>query len=207
MKPLRYAAAALLAAVAGCSFDASGARPIGAPADAPVADARGDATVPDAATAIPDAGVATPDATAPPDADPCPTGYARSAATGSAYRYATTRRDWFEAEADCAADGFGTHLVVIADDTELDAIAAMVGTTQVWIGATDIVDEDQFVDVTGADLAFQPWKAGEPNDSGPGEDCVELADHAYNDDACHPTKQRYVCECDGIAPDPDAFTP
>jgi hypothetical protein len=192
--------AVLIAAVAACRFDGGGvsappASGDAAPSNPPLVDAPTTTT--------------NPDATAPPDAGPpagCPTGYVADPVTGTGYRYDHTHRDWYAAEDDCEHDGDGTHLAVITTDAELAVLAAQVGSTQIWVGVSDTVHEDEFRWVTGDDAGFLPWKAGEPNHAGPyGEDCVELADGAYNDESCTHTKEPYLCECDGVAADPRAY--
>jgi hypothetical protein len=156
-----------------------------------------------------DAGlVAAPIDAAPPidafDFDPsgCPAGYAGNAETGSAYRMVGPGAPWTLAEDDCENDGDATHLVVIDDVGELTTIVQAYGGNgqQLWLGLSDRDEEGSFRLVTGEPALYLPWHGGEPNDSGLGEDCVELAGDHFNDEGCDLAFNSYVCECDGRAP-------
>ncbi len=176
--------------VVGCAFDTRGL-PAAGSIDAHVsvpADARVDATV---------------DATV--DADPCPTGYAPIAGgqTRSQYRAVTAATDWLTAEKDCEDDGLA-HLVVLDGDSERDAVRAVVN-GDTWLGVSDRVAEGTFFKVTTGVATYLPWLSGEPNDQF-GEDCVELSGGGFNDEGCD-NGDAYVCECDGLAASPVAYTP
>jgi hypothetical protein len=174
-----------------------------------------DAAVPDAApadAAPPDAGAAdagAPDAAPPPA---CPASYTPLGSEGHAYRYYAAGRRWPRAEERCAGDG--THLLVLdaatlaENQAELDLVRPLLpdGTFQVWIGVSDRVSENLWRAVTGATVLIDalPWLSGEPNDFFSAEDCVELTATGLNDAACG-LQRAYVCECDGLPEDPDAF--
>jgi hypothetical protein len=176
--------------LAGCSFDRSGLATGGtpdarveAPADATV-DAKVDATV---------------------DADPCPIGYAaiQGGEPRSQYRFVTSSAGWLDAEADCEDDGLA-HLVILDSDGERDALRGMIS-GDTWLGVTDRVSEGTFFKVTTGVASYLPWNGGEPNNQF-GEDCVELAGGGFNDEGCD-NDDVYVCECDGEAANPVAYTP
>jgi hypothetical protein len=148
----------------------------------------------------------------PPDGHACPSNYLAVDGQSSLYRVVAAADDWLSAELDCekdgAATGGGTHLVVLDDAAELAALDPHLA-ANVWIGMVDRVDEGTFVLVTGPGAVFLPFRSGEPNDGGPlgfTEDCIELAGNVLNDDGCT-TNRQYVCECDGAAADPSAYTP
>jgi hypothetical protein len=209
---LRASWSAALAALvlAACRFDGSGvASDAGGDDDvdgAPTpADAAADAPL-DPADAAVDA------APPPPDAQACPANYVRVDGQSSLYRFVGSADDWAAAEADCENDGTatggGTHLLVLDGASELAAIDPRVA-PPVWIGMSDRVDEGTFVLVTGPVAVFRPFRSGEPNDGGPigfSEDCVELNGAELNDEGCTANRQ-YVCECDGVDADPEAYTP
>ena len=159
--------------------------------DAPPSDARvADASEPDAAE--------------PPDARLCPGSYMDLGVAGSRYRL-DFEKTWPDAEVVCERDGAGIHLVIVDSAAERTALGGLVDVA-VWVGLTDRVNENDFLDVTGIRPAFQPWTNGEPNDLPPGEDCVELDATGFNDNPCGQI-QAFVCECDGRVPDPLAHTP
>jgi hypothetical protein len=178
-----------------------------------IADAAGDDTI-DAAGDI-DATIVTidaaPDIDATPDGSPdaapaaCPDGYAplAGAPTTSAYRVVMGFVNWGPAEVDCDNDGAGTHLVVIDDAAESTAIdAAFFG--DLWIGASDRVSEGSFLAITGGAMPYASWGLFQPDDLF-GQDCAGLDEGgSYSDRDCGATRG-FVCECDGVEPDPAAF--
>jgi hypothetical protein len=178
-------------AVAGCSFD-----PRGLPATAAL-DAAADATVDAPADARIDATV---------DADPCPAGYAPipGGEPGSQYRFVTSTTDWLSAEMDCEHDG-RAHLAVLDNDGERDAVRGQIGGDP-WVGVTDRVSEGTYFKVTTGVATYLPWDPGEPNNYGGNEDCLELKGGGFNDETCDEANT-YICECDGLAGNPVAYTP
>jgi hypothetical protein len=202
-------AAVLALALAACRFDGSGlpADPGGddePPVDAP-AQPPGDGAADAAVDAPVDAGV-----NAAPDARACPSSYVAVDGQASLYRLVTNADDWLAAERDCENDGDatggGTHLIVLDDAAEVAAVDARVNVLA-WIGMTDRVEENTFVLVTGPGAVFRPFRDGEPNDGVlASEDCVELNGNRLNDELCS-SNRAYICECDGIDADPDAYTP
>jgi hypothetical protein len=187
---MRWVVATALVA-SGCSFDPRGISATGA-VDA-AADAMVDATV----DARVDAMV---------DADPCPMGYApiTGGEPGSQYRFATTSTDWMSAEMDCEHDG-RAHLVVLDNDGERDAVRGKF-TGDAWTGATDLVSQFTWFKVTTGVDTYLPWDSGEPNNQGGNERCLELKGGGFNDESCDEGNV-YVCECDGLAANPVAYTP
>lgn len=54
-----------------------------------------------------------------------------------------------------------------------------------FLGITDTQTEGHFVDLTGRAVTYQNWNNNEPNDAGPGEDCVIiLTEGTWNDVTC-----------------------
>ncbi len=137
----------------------------------------------------------------------CPASYgATIPGTGSRYRAVDQPAPWIDAQNDCADDGGGTHLAVIGSDAEQSGVGALAG-DDLWIGLSDRVIEGTFRWVTGAATPFTAWAAGQPDDADGTEDCVEqkrMMMAGWHDQPCT-ERLRYVCECDGVAPDPAAF--
>lgn len=173
-------------------------------ADAPVPDAAIDAA-PDAATpdAAPDAMVDASPPDAMPDASPCPSGYAPAAGGTSMYRTVAGFSSWRTAEADCEDDGPGTHLVVVDDAAENVAVDDMLF-GNLWLGISDRVSEGSFLAVTGGAAPYLDWAAFQPDDFF-GQDCVSMNENARYSDVDCGSLRGYVCECDGIAPDPTSY--
>ena len=132
----------------------------------------------------------------------CPPGYAFTG--GSCYRFVAAELPWIEAEAACEADGIGAHLAVIDSAAEAELAAALAGNDH-WIGASDLVAEGVYLRVIGGPILYATWDPGQPE--GPGENCIYLSlDPDLHDHQCGDTDD-YLCEYDGIAADPAAFTP
>jgi len=92
-----------------------------------------------------------------------------------------------------ACDARGGRMLGVTDEASLSTVAASVGPGRYWLALTDRDVEGTFVGFDGAAPAFAWWSEGEPNDSGDGEDCVELvvADDGtarWNDLPCASTR-------------------
>ncbi len=168
-----------------------------------------DAAAPDAPASLPDAAV-IPDAAPQPDAGACPLGYvAGTVQTGSCYRLVQTPRSWTQAEADCADDAVGAHLAVVSNLGEFQAFQNALG-NDIWLGASDRKTEGTFLNVTGGPMLDNAslWAPNQPDEGGNGaampEDCVAIRDNGLNDDGCG-DPHFYLCEIDGVPPDPNAF--
>lgn len=67
--------------------------------------------------------------------------------------------------------------------------------THFYIGVTDDDSEGRFHNVDGSPLRYARWSAGEPNNYGAGENCVELSDAGWNDVACDSSPLgAFICE-------------
>jgi hypothetical protein len=149
------------------------------------------------------------DAEPPPDAPVdafvlvCPSGYIDVSGQTSKYRLITLTQSWTSAEADCENDGTGTHLAVISDNNEDNAIDALSAASSQWIGVSDRVNEGTFRNVTGPSTAYFDWATGDP-DSGAQGDCVAIIGTRWEDGNCGSLAQA-VCECDGVPPDPTSY--
>jgi cysteine-rich repeat protein len=108
-----------------------------------------------------------------------------------AYKVVSTPVTWSAALADCAS--LAGHLVTISSAEE-DAFVAAHAFGNLWGGATDAAAEGTFTWVTGEPFAYTGFQASEPNNAGPGEDCLELSiGRGWNDLGCGELRA-YVCE-------------
>jgi Lectin C-type domain len=153
-----------------------------------------------------DADIVDDDSTVPPSdgsttdtpVAQCPSGYntITGGQTGHLYMFIANTATWDNQEAACQATTLKSHLVVPDDLAELTATDALAGgTNRYWIGITDVVTENTFVTVLGANAVFLPWDPPAPNNAG-GEHCVEAIPdiHKFNDERCN-TSLPAVCEC------------
>ena len=68
---------------------------------------------------------------------------------------------------------------------------------KVWIGVHDMTNEGTFTYQSDGLLIFENWNAGEPNDYGSGEDCVEARysnDGRWNDIPCTGDPRPSICK-------------
>jgi hypothetical protein len=134
----------------------------------------------------------------------CPGSYAFSYAS-SRYRIASTD-NWMSAESDCESDGATSHLLVLEDAAERDALVAL--TQQVpgraWLGTSDRISVGAWLVVTGGPATYLPWQPGSPTivnalcvswEPGAGNTREELCSANVN----------HICECDGHPADHGAF--
>ena len=201
---MRGAFEAVLALVTGCGFSAT--RGQGNPGDdASAIDA------PPAGDGQPGSDAAVDQMTDAPTAL-CPITYAPIATNplGSRYRFVGGNgASWIDAETDCADDATNTapatHLVVLDDAAEqLAAIGGIAGGGNLqdqWIGATDLGEESEIRYVTAqpVTLTLTPSAA---NDN---KDCIRLKNTPSTEFRDCTEVNKYVCECDGRAADPNRF--
>jgi len=140
---------------------------------------------------IVDANVRRDAAVVTPDARACTGGTAAmTAPDGSCFVFVNTPVTRAAAKLACA--NMNAHLAYLKN-AQMDAAAeAFIGTTNTWIGATDIITEGTFVWDDATALVFTNWHTGEPNSGGSGatyqEDCVIIAgarvDKQWDDRPC-----------------------
>jgi len=146
------------------------------------------------------------------DGGPCPGGY--TPLDGSCYRFHAGGATWTAAEADCEADGAGSHLITLIDVAEHYALHGLAGDAAVadtWIGYSDRISEGMFrwVSAGGLDPSLDQcyFGAGGPANS-PADNCVlQLATTQCGDWFVRPCTDLhpYVCEHDGYPADPGSF--
>jgi hypothetical protein len=118
----------------------------------------------------------TPDATlvAPPDAmpAPCTNGQAQTTLAGRCYEKFTGPATWANAQAACMA--LGGTLVKIESAAENQALVALIGQADHFIGGTDSATEMQWLWYDGTPFVYTNWRSGEPNDANGNfpEDCA-----------------------------------
>ena len=74
----------------------------------------------------------------------------------------------------------------------------MVGTQQVWIGATDAASEGNWQWTGGASFDFDNWRSGEPNNGSGSEDCAVIEGDrggTWDDRGCF-ASGAFLCERD-----------
>ena len=182
----------LLLLVMGCSQTISGN-----------GDSAPDASVsnqfPDAAP-LPDAAPAD----AAPQAQPCVEGDSNSedTATGTCYMLFNATLDRSAALAACL--GVGASLVAIESDAEQAIVGVLSGNfpngqPDLWIGATDVAQENVYLWADGSPVVFENFRDGEPNNgngNGP-ENCLviegDTGTKTWDDRPCG-TPFPYICE-------------
>jgi hypothetical protein len=119
----------------------------------------------------PDAPVVAVDAA--PDARACTGGNgAAPVGDGSCVVFFSTPKNFGDAQAACIM--FGSQLAIL-DSADRDAAAkSLIGTSDVWLGLSDLAQEGTFKWIDGTALAFQNFAANEPNNANGAfeEDCT-----------------------------------
>lgn len=180
---MKRAAAWLLLLVMGCRFN--------------LPEAHVDASIDGVQTDTPDSGGidgtpvdSTPMARCPADYMPLSGGPA-----GHVYKKAPLNRLWLDQFDYCRSTSTFAYLAVPNGATELMGLNALAG-QPAWVGINDLMIEGTFVEVeTGGPATFLPWFAGNPDDDGPGQDCVMAGGStAISDEDCN-VSLAAVCEC------------
>jgi hypothetical protein len=134
---------------------------------------------------------------APGDAMPasrCPSDYA--AVAGSAHVYkALSGVNWDAARMMCDQSARAAYLAIPDDAAQLASLAT-VASPPFWIGIDDKQDQGTFVTQKAVPAVFLPWAPGEPDNTPPGQDCVDAVSATQiASDRCG-NKQAAVCECE-----------
>ncbi|XP_057683847.1 galactose-specific lectin nattectin-like [Corythoichthys intestinalis] len=113
------------------------------------------------------------------------------------YIYQHDNRSFSDAESVCNV--LGGNLVSINSRKENAIVVELIregaGTVvDTWIGLHDAIEEGEFVWTDGEVVNFKNFGMGQPDDSGSGEDCVEIEadDEMWDDDECTDLNP-YVC--------------
>lgn len=194
--------------VTGCGFTAPAGQ------QQPVQDAPKDSDAPTGSDA-PMADVPMIDAMIDAPTGPqCPAGYSAIASlTGSTskYKFVNAPQLSFEdAERDCEDDGGPqmrpTHLIVLDDATEKTAMmAGLTGGTLIndqWIGVSDLPNEGNGYEwVTNQPTTLTVTPSGNADN----KDCVRVKDTGVEEARDCAETNKYVCECDMFAANPQHF--
>ncbi len=81
---------------------------------------------------------------------------------------------WHEAKAHCEA--LGGHLATITSQAEQDFITELADGRYLYLGASDEIEEDVWVWITGEPWDFTYWMEGQPNNYGGAEDYLATYD-------------------------------
>lgn len=128
----------------------------------------------------------------------CPGNYLTIAGGQGTHRYRTLpAANWNQQRDMCLATTSSAYLAIPDDLGELQAIATLGGQGSFWVGVTDQATENTWLNTKGAIQTFLPWAPGEPDNSGPGEDCVAgvMTPSWITDERCNNQKIA-VCECE-----------
>lgn len=145
----------------------------------------------------------------------CPSSYDVTLANSSSkYRVVdTTDVLWPDAEADCEDDGTNTHLIVLNNNAERQALAPY-NSIERHIGYSDALADGVWIPVTDdpnvyaglVALSVPPWLSGEPNEGSNGSCMIITTNLELRDRVCtEPQPVGYICECDAYPANPANF--
>ncbi|MCP4445309.1 MAG: C-type lectin domain-containing protein [Myxococcales bacterium] len=164
------------------------------------------ATPPDAAVSVfPDAAQQQAAFDAAPAASPCIEGesQATNPADDTCYMLFETALTWQAAQAACLT--VGATLAIVDSEAEQTIVAGLSASfplagPDLWLGATDVLVETNFVWVDGTPMVFEKWRVDEPNNDGPGdapENCLVIEGDTvlqeWDDRSCI-TPSPYICK-------------
>ncbi|CAI5766306.1 C-type lectin domain-containing protein [Podarcis lilfordi] len=121
----------------------------------------------------------------------CPKGWLLN--KGSCYSFQVKTGPWSHARKACEDEH--ALLVIINDEEEQSFLGLHLKQKYYWIGLQDIETENKFTWVDGSTATYTKWSAGEPNNYGHGEDCVEMTPRGWwNDVSCGNDIDGWICE-------------
>ena len=88
----------------------------------------------------------------------------------------------------------GARLASIESQAEQDAVLALTGSADAWIGLTDFLEEGVFSWVDGSTVDFTNWVPDQPDNGGTGEHCVRVRGHGGWDDVACNRMEAFVCQ-------------
>lgn len=108
-----------------------------------------------------------------------------------AFTTCTAEASWTDARARCMT--LGGDLAAFTNVGEQQLVVAR-GSGDRWIGLTDAAREGAWTWADGAALGFDDWRATEPDDWPPGEDCGQIrgGDEGWGDAGCESLRD-YIC--------------
>lgn len=129
--------------------------------------------------------------------------YTLNPANGHWYGFSSGPMSWADGAASAAAAG--GYLASIGSSTEQTWVQGALGPYQAWrywIGLNDIATEGQFVWANGEPVTYTNWVGGQPDNSGGGEDAVEIqpgSSWRWNDfNAASTSTNKPLVEVDGL---------
>ena len=148
----------------------------------------------------------------------CPVGY-RSIVAGSPsmHRFVASAPNMVMAAMDCANDDkvsndVFTHLVVISDADELNALSAVPAREdELVIGHNDKFSPNIYISITEEDPTYiprispydEPWASGEPSEAA--ERCMTIGPDGQVYGVRCDFPRAFVCECDQYRDDPTRY--
>ena len=123
----------------------------------------------------------------------CPTGYEEN--DDYCYMMGDGELTFQEAAAACLANN--SYLIEPRTPELNDIAKAYAGSDKLWIGATDISEEGTWLwQSDNTTLTYFDWAPNQPNNGGPGQDCVAIQGNGqWGDIQCSATRP-YVCQAD-----------
>lgn len=100
--------------------------------------------------------------------------------------------NWHQAAHNCRQ--LGGHLINFESSQEMDVILSIVPSARYWTSGNCLAKDRVWISIaTGEAMPYLRWHAGEPNNAGGAELCIELKRTAFNDDRCA-IAINYICE-------------
>lgn len=110
--------------------------------------------------------------------------------------FKTEEVTFFEANSSCINED--AELVSIGDFEELrflDELLRQEGVNKIYVGMTDIAEEDRWVWMDGSPVTLDPLWHGNHPDGGTDENCGEYVEnHGFHDKKCEKDRRYYVCK-------------
>ncbi|CAM4660620.1 unnamed protein product [Leuciscus chuanchicus] len=114
------------------------------------------------------------------------------------YKYFSQSTIWLTAERNCQS--LGANLASVRNKLENDFLLSLLPSpsTHSWIGAHDAIQDGHWLWSDGTVFLYTNWCAGEPNNAGVPENCLEInlySRRCWNDTPCS-NSMSHICAKD-----------
>jgi Lectin C-type domain len=108
-------------------------------------------------------------------------------------------KNWFEAKQYC--EDYGMIMATFRSRKEAELFNSKAG-VDIWVGISDLYNENSFVQIDGVKIPDLPWFSGMPDDFASNENCVQSGYVGGFDDMTCKREMKFACATNELLPSP-----